>query len=149
MVEWDMGRALCISIILLLITILITSYLALCTDNIDILRDEFMNVYRDVVSLARRGIDVSKLVHELSKVLDLINRGDSESLTKARSMLIDISNQVEMIKSRASNVILINNIIKYSTVASIISIPILFYFLFPRIYIALWFRIRRRWIIES
>ena len=144
-----MERALCISIILLLITILITSYLALCTDNIDILRDEFMNVYRDVVSLARRGIDVSKLVHELSKVLDLINRGDSESLTKARSMLIDISNQVEMIKSRASNVILINNIIKYSTVASIISIPILFYFLFPRIYIALWFRIRRRWIIES
>ena len=144
-----MGRALCISIILLLITILITSYLALCTDNINILRDEFMNVYRDVVSLARRGIDVSKLVHELSKVLDLINRGDSESLTKARSMLIDISNQVEMIKSRASNVILINNIIKYGTVASIISIPILFYFLFPRIYIALWFRIRRRWIIES
>lgn len=144
-----MEKILSIFITLLLITILITPYLALCTDNIDVLRDEFMSVYRDIVSLAKRGVDVSKLVHELSKVLDLINKGDSESLTKAKSMLIDISTQVKIIKSRANNIILINNIIKYGIAASIISIPILFYFLFPRIYLAIWFRIRRRWIVES
>ncbi len=108
----------------------------------------FLTLYEDVVGLSKLGADVSDLVNDLSVALELINDGSPESLSRAQSLLKGIELRVESLKSRASYEVIYVNLIKYLTVAILASIPIATYYLLPRVYLGIWFRIRRRWVVR-
>ncbi len=112
-------------------------------------REEFIKLYAEVAELGKEGINVTSLVHELSIALKLINEGTNESLARAESILSHVRSEVESLKAEAPQIILISNFRKYGTAAAIAAIPVALYFLLPRAYLAIWFRVRRRWVVES
>jgi len=137
-------------LILLLTSLLITySVISVEASSVDEVRKEFIDVYVDVAKLGREGINVTSLVHELSKALKLIDEGSNESLLKAKAIIDHVKSEVKRLKAEAPRIILMDNLRKYLIVAALACIPIAFYFLLPRAYLALWFRVRRRWVVES
>lgn len=132
-------------LILLTISLLLTS--AVNTVPNDVMSD-FLVVYKDVVELGRLGIDVSGLVSKLSVALDLISDGSPNSLSKAESLINDVRSEVYRLKSEANYYVMYRSLYKYSVVAVLALIPLAIYYLLPRIYLIIWFRLRRRWVVR-
>lgn len=132
-------------LILLTISLLLTS--AVNTVPNDVMSD-FLVVYKDVVELGRLGIDVSGLVSKLSVALDLISDGSPDSLSKAESLINDVRSEVYRLKSEANYYVMYRSLYKYSVVAVLALIPLATYYLLPRIYLIIWFRLRRRWVVK-
>ena len=137
-------------LILLLTSLLITySVISVEASSVDEVRKEFIDVYVDVAKLGREGINVTSLVHELGKALKLIDEGSNESVLKAKAIMDHVKSEVKRLKAEAPRIILMDNLRKYLIVAALACIPIAFYFLLPRAYLLIWFRVRRRWVVES
>ena len=137
---------------------MITKYLTLLTISLlltpavntvpnDVMGD-FLVVYKDVVELGRLGIDVSGLVSKLSVALDLISDGSPDSLSKAESLINDVRSEVYRLKSEANYYVMYRSLYKYSIIAVLVLIPLAIYYLLPRIYLIIWFRLRRRWVVK-
>jgi len=143
-----MNKILIITITLsiMLAQILFTPVYAVDEDS---LWNRYLELYKRTADLGRRGINVSSIVDELGIVLDLINNGDNYSLKRASELLDNIENKLLPLERNADNILLMENLRKYSIVGAIMSIPLLFYLLFPRLYLAIWFRVRRRWVVEK
>ncbi|MEM4498546.1 MAG: hypothetical protein QXH57_00320 [Sulfolobales archaeon] len=109
---------------------------------------EFLSIYKELVELSTLGIDVSDLIKELSVILELMDDGSNESITKAESLLKDIRTRLEILKSKASYEILYVNLIKYSSITLLALIPVATYLLLPRVYLKVWFKVRKRWVIR-
>ena len=143
-----MNKILIITITLsiMLAQILFTPVYAVDEDS---LWNRYLELYKRTADLGSRGINVSSIVDELGIVLDLINNGDNYSLKRASELLDNIENKLLPLERNADNILLMENLRKYSIVGAIMSIPLLFYLLFPRLYLAIWFRVRRRWVVEK
>lgn len=111
-------------------------------------REELLSVYGELVRLSRLGVNVDDLVEDLSAALELINDGSSESLARARSILEDVRRRLEAVRSRASYEVAYRSLVKYSSVAVLAMIPLATYYLLPRVYLRIWFRARRRWVVK-
>ncbi len=112
-------------------------------------KEEFIKLYVEVAELGKEGVNVTPLVHELSKALKLINEGTNESLVRAEYVLSHVRSEVESLKAESPRIVLMNDFRKYGTAAAIATIPVALYFLLPRAYLAIWFRVRKRWVVES
>ena len=147
------SAVLVIALCFLLLTPLVHSSLAWgqvpATSDVGNVKEEFIQLYIEVAELGKEGINVTSLVHELSKALKLINEGTNESLIRAESILSRVRSELESLKAEAPRIILANNVRKYGAVTALASVPVVFYFLLPRVYLAIWFRVRRRWVVES
>ena len=143
-----MSKILIISIALsiILAQILFTPVYAVDKDS---LWNRYLELYKRTADLGKRGINVSSIVDELGIVLELINNGDDYSLKRANELLDSIEKKLLSLERNAGNILLMENLRKYSIVGLIMSIPLLFYLLFPRLYLAIWFRVRRRWVVEK
>lgn len=112
------------------------------------LRGEFMEVYEGLVEVSELGIDVGPLISKLSTALDLINDGDPQSLTKAESLINEVRSELQVIRSRAGYVVLYLSLSKYLIIASLALMPIAIYYVLPRAYLMIWFKVRRGWVVR-
>jgi len=112
------------------------------------LMSDFLTVYKDVVELSRLGIDVDGLVSKLSLALDLIVEDSPESISKAESIVNEVRSEVYKLKSEANYYVMYRSLYKYSVVTLLALIPIATYYLLPRVYLIMWFRLRRRWVVR-
>ena len=143
-----MNKILIITIALSIMLAQILSTPVYAVDK-DSLWSRYLELYERTADLGRRGINVSSIVDELSIVLELMNNGDDYSLKRASELLDSIEKKLLSLERNADNILLMENLRKYSIVGFIMSIPLLFYLLFPRLYLAIWFRVRRRWVVEK
>jgi len=103
-------------------------------------------IYVRLLELYKRGIDVSPLINELNNIsLNLYMGSINHSI--ALEELNRISLQVKMLES-APNYLVILTTVKYVVISIVLSIPIAIYYLLPRIYVLLWYKYRRRWIVR-
>ena len=138
--------------VLLLVLILLAHSVhntLLASTDVEEVKKEFIEIYTNIADLGKQGVNVSLLVHELSRALKLINDGSNKSVSEAKTVLAHVRSEVESLKAKAPQIILMNNLRKYGTAAAIAAIPVAFYFLLPRIYLVIWFRVRKRWVVES
>jgi hypothetical protein len=108
--------------------------------------DKALDLLKRLQVLSRKGMNVTGLVNELNKTMGLIQDGKIDS---ARIKLKEIEAKVSILEEKADTYYVWNTIYKYTEIASILSIPPLFYLLFPRIYLYLWFKLRKRWIVRG
>lgn len=101
---------------------------------------------KDLTYLSELGIDTFGLSKELDRALDLIQKG---RYSEANTVLLKVKKELESLKSRASHIHLINEVRKYTIVVLIGLAPVLTYFLLPRLYLYLWYRYRRKWLVEG
>lgn len=129
----------------LLILLLLTSVINAVPND---LASEFLAVYREVLELDALGVDVSGLVSKLSLALDLMSDGAPESVSKAELIISEVRSEVSRLKSEANYYVMYRSLLKYSAIAAFALIPVATYFLLPRIYLIMWFRFRRRWVVK-
>ena len=117
------------------------------------LRDELWSRVEELFTVIEKagseGMDVKELIRDLNKAIQLIRKGDEESLRRAKAILDSLSARVEEISRELPRYRLVRDLCTYSRVALLLSIPVAMYFLLPRAYLRLWYRYRRRWLVEE
>jgi len=108
-------------------------------------RDKLVNIYVRVYRLGRMGINVSHAVDLLNGVVEHLRVGDVDG---ANSLLDEAEALVSRLEASSGDTIFWMNFYKYGSAALLISLPILAYLIIPRLYLMLWYRLRRRWFVR-
>ncbi|MEM0326482.1 MAG: hypothetical protein QW721_00820 [Desulfurococcaceae archaeon] len=107
--------------------------------------NEIENLMSELEYLHSRGLCVDDVVDLLNKAIEEYSRGNTQS---AIAYLEEAKQRVVYLKPVAERVYLEILITRGLTVAILASIPILIYFVLPRVYLYVWFKLHRRWIIR-
>ena len=91
------------------------------------------------------GVNTTSVVEKLSSAVEAYEHGDSE---KAWALLNEARKIVEELEKGAGETYSRLLLLKAATVTLLASIPIAVYLLLPRVYLYLWFRVRRRWVVR-
>lgn len=106
---------------------------------------EFLHQYEEVARLAQQGVDVSDAVDMLKEVHSYLE--ENRAVDAAR--LLNVTRlRIDALEREAPKIIVLNNLRKGVAVAALASIPILTYFLLPRLYLYLWYKSRRGWLVK-
>lgn len=97
-------------------------------------------------NLYMKGVNVTDVVKKLDEVVELYERGD---IDRARDILNDIEVEVLELEKIADNVYRSIVISKAITIAFLVSIPVAVYYFLPRVYLYIWFKLRRRWLVRG
>ncbi|AFL66811.1 hypothetical protein [Desulfurococcus amylolyticus] len=108
--------------------------------------NEALSLLARIQRLAGKNINVTDLTVQLNESLRLLQEG---RITEAKSLLDRLEDEVAVLEASADTYYMWGIIMKYMRVALVLSIPLLFYLFFPRLYIYLWFRLKRRWVIRE
>lgn len=141
-------------IIVSLIIIILMFFTFLCNyiiviayvHNEDLYYRRFLDSYIEIVKLSQQGVDVSNEVKMLKELHKNLVNGTTENINE---MLDKIEADVAKLKQEAPRIILMNNLVKALTIIGMVFIPLFLYILIPRIYLYLWYRARKRWVIKS
>ncbi len=138
---------LVIAILLLLTTGISTAYPVHSENTLcDEAKSKMIEIFKICVELYRDHVDVSSILDRLNYVDKLIKSGQC---SKALDELAELSNNVKILKENAYSIKLRYELTRYSLVAFLLSIPVLVYFLLPRLYLYIWYRTHRKWIVEG
>ncbi|MEM4869109.1 MAG: hypothetical protein QW081_01750 [Desulfurococcaceae archaeon] len=107
--------------------------------------NEIENLISELEYLHSRGLCVDDVVDLLNKAIEEYSRGNTQS---AIAYLEEAKQRVVYLKPVAERVYLEILITRGLTVAILASIPLLIYFVLPRVYLYVWFKLHRRWIIR-
>ncbi|MEM2014481.1 MAG: hypothetical protein QXJ16_03355 [Desulfurococcaceae archaeon] len=107
--------------------------------------NEIENLMSELEYLHSRGLCVDDVVDLLNKAIEEYSRGNTQS---AIAYFEEAKQRVVYLKPVAERVYLEILITRGLTVAILASIPILIYFVLPRVYLYVWFKLHRRWIIR-
>jgi len=107
---------------------------------------EVGKLVKELGYLESSGLNVSSLVEELDKAVKLYYSGER---SKALRILQSIEASVSKLKPLAREAAARRTMEKAITVAALASAPIAVYLLLPRAYLYLWYRLRRKWIVEG
>ncbi len=81
----------------------------------------------------------------LDRAVDLASRGN---YAEASVIVDSVRGNVSLLMGEAERIYLYNSIYRYGLAALILSLPLLVYLFLPRLYLMLWFRSRRRWVVR-
>lgn len=122
---------------------LLTTSIPIILAQGDMLR-EVESIMKDLEYLHSRGVDVGPVVDLLNKAVSEYSNGSFE---KAYGYIEEARRRVESLKVEAESTYIKIMVVKAVTVASLASIPLLTYFMLPRLYLYLWFKLHRKWIV--
>lgn len=108
--------------------------------------EKWLRAYNIVAELSRVGINVSKYIPVLQESLDLIKKGDADN---AEHLLDNMLPELSKLYGMKDSHVFWNNVRKYGLAAFIGSLPLMFYFFFPRLYLRIWYRTRQKWVIKE
>lgn len=103
------------------------------------------SIVKDLEYLDSRYVNISGLVADLDRAVDLASRGN---YSEAIAIINSVRGNVSLLMGTADRVYLYNSIARYGSAAAVLSLPLIVYFFLPRLYLALWFRSRRRWVVR-
>ncbi len=110
------------------------------------LYNRFLEDYIRVYELSKKGVNVSSLVSMLKKAHEYIEKGD---YSRADSILDNVEKEIDRLESIADNLMYSNIVTRIVYAVLILSIPVLFYILFPRLYLFLWYKTRAKWVVKK
>jgi len=97
-------------------------------------------------NLYMKGVNVTDVVRKLDEVVELYECGD---IDRARDIFNDTEVEVLELEKIADNVYRSIVISKAITIAFLVSIPVAVYYFLPRVYLYIWFKLRRRWLVRG
>jgi len=140
-----MSRLLAVALLAALALSLIPS-LATGDESIDQYMPRIIDLARRLQALSEKGINVSSLTSELNEAVSMLQDGEVDT---ALNLLDRVESEVRGLEATADSYYMYSTIARYARVVAVLSTPVLFYLLFPRIYIYIWFKTRKRWIMRE
>ena len=95
--------------------------------------------------LYSKGLNITVVLGKLNRAIALYEEGDVED---ANMLLSEVNSLIGDMRALADRVYLVNMVIKVVTVLVLAVIPLAVYFLLPRIYLYVWYKTRRKWILS-
>ena len=95
--------------------------------------------------LYSKGLNITVVLEKLNRAIALYEEGDVED---ANMLLSEVNSLIGDMRVLADRVYLVNMVIKIVTVLVLAVIPLAVYFLLPRIYLYVWYKTRRKWILS-
>lgn len=95
--------------------------------------------------LYSKGLNITVVLGKLNRAIALYEEGDVED---ANMLLSEVNSLIGDMRALADRVYLVNMVIKIVTVLVLAVIPLAVYFLLPRIYLYVWYKTRRKWILS-
>ena len=129
-----------INAIMLLLLLLVVLPVVLSSDfdsEISILVERTNELYS-------KGLNVTIILEKLNYAITLYEEG---SVEEASVLLREVESFIEDMSITASNVYLVNMVKKVVTIIVLAAIPVIVYFLLPRLYLYVWYKTRRKWIV--
>lgn len=121
--------------------------LALLAAPVTLCQEEnLLEVLRLLERVSAEGIDVSPYVERLNEALDLYN---ANRTIEADTLMDQVFSELKELESQLAFFRLQKWLRLGATVAALLAIPPLFYFLFPRAYALVWAFSRRNWIMKE
>jgi len=120
--------------------------LAYSGDNLSEIDSLVSSIMKDLEYLKSREVNVSSLIQRVNEDIKGLEK-DPGNTTYIKD-LESIREEIKALKTDAENIYIINNIIRYSTAVGIGLVPVAVYILLPRIYLYIWYRTRRKWIVQ-
>ncbi len=136
-----------LAVLLLFIIVAVYASPSIST-NTDPIPDYFYNIYNKLYKLRMSGIDVDPLIEELNNALIKWQMGkitDSEFMSRLK----EIDQKASILEEKTGEAEMIIGLFTVLSVSLLIIMPALFYWLFPVLYLYVWFRIRRKWVVEE
>lgn len=96
--------------------------------------------------LRSMGGNVTGLVEEVNRAIQHAENGDIDS---ANRILDEVEANITSLEPVVEHDYRIHTIEKYAIVVILLLLPVIVYLGLPRLYLALWFRLRRKWIVEE
>jgi len=112
----------------------------------DPLDDRVSPIIKDLEYLSSRGVDVSNVTRSLDAAIRLY---EANRTSEAMSLLDNVSSGVQSLKATAEEVYLRKAVARYSLAALVLSLPLVAYLAIPRVYVYVWFRLHRGWLVEK
>jgi len=110
----------------------------------DLYFKKFLTLYAETAALCSKDVDVNIVIGKLKTALACIMNSDiacaNESLKEAEETL----HLLERLEPG-----LLEKIRPYIMAGLLLSVPLIVYALLPRIYLHIWFRLRRSWLVEG
>ena len=111
------------------------------SSNID---SEIGVLVEEAGELHSKGLDVTEILEKLNNAIALYEEGSVED---ANRLLREVKSLIENSRIIANSVYLTNIVIKIVTISVLIAIPLVVYFLLPRLYLYLWYKSRKKWVV--
>jgi len=111
------------------------------SSNID---SEIGVLVEEAGELHSKGLDVTEILEKLNNAIALYEEGSVED---ANRLLREVKSLIENSRIIANSVYLTNIVIKIVTISILIAIPLVVYFLLPRLYLYLWYKSRKKWVV--
>ncbi len=112
----------------------------------DPLLERAMGLLSRIQNLQEKNVNVTGLVHKLNESVWLIQEGKRD---EASHLLDQLEENVTRLEGVADSIHLKHLAVFYAKVGVLLSIPVIFYYGFPRLYLYYWFRSRRRWEVRG
>lgn len=107
------------------------------------LRNNIETIFVRVEKLGSEGMNVSKIISLLNKALDIVE--NDGNISRAFMYVDEADRLSKKMMDELPSFVFWKQIRLYSTIAVILSIPIIVYFWGPRLFLIVWFRLRRKW----
>lgn len=95
--------------------------------------------------LYSKGLNITVVLEKLNRAIALYEEGGVED---ADMLLSEVNSLIGDMRALADRVYLVNMVIKVVTILVLAVIPLAVYFLLPRIYLYVWYKTRRKWILS-
>lgn len=116
-----------------------------------VVKEELWSRIKEIFSIIEEagseGMNVTDVINDLNTAIYLLRKGDKDSLERAKVILDKAYTRANEILRELPEYRMNKYLSLYSRVALILSIPIMVYFLLPRLYLELWYRFRKHWVI--
>ena len=103
-------------------------------------------LFKRVEVLGAQGMNVSLAANLINRGIEALEKGDlaaaSALLDRAGEVVAELERDLPAFSTWSRFRL-------YATVGGLLAVPVLFYLLFPRVYVGLWYRARRRWLVED
>jgi len=104
-------------------------------------------IFSVIEEAGSEGMNVTDIINDLNTAIYLLRKGDKDSLERAKVILDKAYARAIEILRELPEYRMNKYLSLYLRIALILSIPIMVYFLLPRLYLELWYRFRKHWVI--
>lgn len=122
-----------------IVLLLVHLRLAFCEENL-------LSALRLLERLGSEGVDVSPYAERLTRALELYQENRT---VEADALVAQVLSQLRELDSQLPSLRLQRWLRVGATVAGLLAIPPLFYYLFPRAYALAWAYSRRNWVVKK
>ncbi len=143
-----MNKTSHVSLIIIVVLVLIasTTLNAASAPSREEILERSLNILKRLQYLESRHENVTQLVNQVNTAVQLAQKGN---ISTAEKILDNVEANVSRLETGAETHYKIYIAVKTAEVATVLSIPVLFYYGFPRLYLYIWFRVRRRWQVKD